>query len=271
MSGLIQYAHIAGQPRIAYAHCGDGAESVLFLHGIGGNKTNWSEQLRYFSDLGYSAIAWDIRGYGDSDDYEGAFDFEEISADLIRLMDELGIEQAHFVGLSMGGRILMDFAHRNAARIKSLVICAAFPSFGRALSDEQRDDYIRLRRQPLLAGRSFKDLAPELITSLVGPNVSADVYQTLYNSICDLRKTSYLKALEAAVYFDRSVEIQQIKVPTLLLYAENDRLTPPEMGQQVANMMPHAQIQVLPDCGHLMNLESADHFNRVIRTFIESE
>lgn len=270
MSKSICYARTSATPRIAYAYCGDSAEVLFFLHGIGGNKNNWSEQLDYFSKLGYRAIAWDIRGYGDSDDYDGAFDFEEISADLICLMDELGVNRAHFVGLSMGGRILMDFAYRYAERIKSLVICAAFPSFGRALTDEQRDDYIRLRRQPLLAGRSFEDLAPELITSLVGPNVSPRVYEVLHDSICDLRKASYLKALEAAVYFDRSTEIQFIKSPTLLLYAENDRLTPPEMGQQVADLMPHAQIQVLADCGHLMNLESKDHFNHAIRHFIES-
>lgn len=271
ISEKIGYGSTLSFPRIAYAHYGSGEQTIFFLHGIGGNKKNWLDQLRYFGDQGYRAIAWDIRGYGDSDDYEGAFDFEKISADLIRLMDELAIDKAHFVGLSMGGRILMDFAYRYAHRINHLVICAAFPSFGKALTAEQREDYIKLRKQPLLQGQSFAELAPALITSLVGNDVSESVYQSLYSSICELRKDSYLKALEAAAFFDRRNEIQSIMNPTLLLYAENDRLTPPDMGQQVAALMPHAQITILPNSGHLMNLEVSDLFNQVVQQFIQAD
>lgn len=271
ISEQVGYGRTLSSPRIAYAYYGDGEQTIFFLHGIGGNKKNWLDQLRYFGDQGYRAIAWDIRGYGDSDDYEGAFDFEKISADLIRLMDELAIDKAHFVGLSMGGRILMDFAYRYAHRINHLVICAAFPSFGKALSAQQRENYIKLRKQPLLQGQSFAELAPALITSLVGNDVPDSVYQSLYGSICELRKDSYLKALEAAVFFDRRDEIQNIRNPTLLLYAENDRLTPPDMGQQVAALMPHAQITILPNSGHLMNLEVSDLFNQVVQQFIQAD
>lgn len=270
MSELIHYDKTRSAPRIAYASCGTGEETIFFLHGIGGNKTNWSEQLQFFAQQGYRAIAWDIRGYGDSDDYTGEFLFEEISADLIRLMDELGIEKAHFLGLSMGGRILMDFGSRYAARVQSLIICAAFPSFGKALSDEQRHDYIRLRKQPLLSGRSFAELAPELVSSLLGPTASDAMYNTLYESICQLRKDSYLKALEAAAFFDRSKEIQSIQNPTLLIYGEHDHLTPPEMGIKVKALMPHAQMSVLADCGHLVNLEASDAFNQVVYQFIKT-
>lgn len=270
MSELINYDKTRSAPRIAYASAGSGEESIFFLHGIGGNKTNWSEQLRFFSQHGYRAIAWDLRGYGDSDDYAGEFLFEEISADLVRLMDELRVKKAHFVGLSMGGRILMDFASSHSNRIQSLSICAAFPSFGKALSDEQRHDYIRLRKQPLLSGRSFAELAPDLVSSLLGPTASEAMYNTLYESICQLRKDSYLKALEAAVFFDRSKEIQGIQSPTLLLYGEHDHLTPPEMGLKVKALMPHAQMSVLAACGHLINLEASDAFNQIVYQFIKT-
>lgn len=255
-------------PRIAYLQCGSGAQTLIFLHGIGGNKHNWTEQLRYFADKGYRAVAWDVRGYGDSSDYEGGFRFEDVSADMLRLMGHLNVDSAHFVGLSMGGRILMDFAWRHPGRVRSLVMCGSFPSFGKALSPEQREDYLRLRREPLLAGKSLQQLAPELIASLAGPKVSAKVYDALHASICQLRPQSYLKALEAAAYFDRSQEIRSITAPTLLLYAENDTLTPPSMGQQVQAMMPNARLQILPNCGHLMNLEAAELFNETVHAFL---
>lgn len=261
----------SSKPAIAFASCGSGTETIIFLHGIGGNKSNWAAQMAYFADKGYRAVAWDVRGYGDSDDYEGPFDFEAISADLLRLMDELSVEKAHLVGLSMGGRILMDFAYRYGDRIASLVICGAFPSFGQALSPEQRAEYLRLRKQPLLEGRSFTELAPKLIASLTGPDASESVRESLGDSIRQLRKDSYLKALEAAVYFDRSQEIQSITARTFLLYAQDDRLTPPEMGRDVQALMPRAQMHVLPRCGHLMNLEAPDAFNQVVYEFISKE
>ncbi|HUH87951.1 MAG TPA: alpha/beta hydrolase [Pusillimonas sp.] len=260
-----------GEPRIAFASCGTGDETIFFLHGIGGNKDNWTQQLGYFAEKGFRAVAWDVRGYGDSDDYDGSFKFDEISADLVRLMSHLGVSKAHFVGLSMGGRILMDFAYRHPSHVRSLVICAAFPSFGKALSAEQREDYLRLRKRPLLEGRTFAELAPELIASLAGPDAQESVRQALGDSIRRLRKDSYLKALEAAAYFDRSTEVQAIRAPTLLLYGEGDRLTPPDMGRQVAALMPHAQMHIIKRCGHLMNLEAPDAFNQVVHQFISKE
>ncbi|WP_397474569.1 alpha/beta fold hydrolase [Pusillimonas sp.] len=260
-----------GHPRIAYAQCGAGDETLIFLHGIGGNKDNWAEQLRYFAGVGYRAVAWDARGYGDSDDYEGDFRFEDVSADMLRLLDDLGVRRAHFVGLSMGGRILMDFAWRHGSRVRSLIMCGSFPSFGKALSQAQREEYLRLRREPLLAGRSLRQLAPELIASLAGPDVQPEVYEALHASICRLRPQSYLKALEAAAYFDRSDEIGSITAPTLLLYAENDRLTPPRMGHEVQAMMPRATLRILPRCGHLMNLEAGGLFNEAVHAFLRDE
>lgn len=254
---------------IAYTEVGppDGPV-VIFLHGIGGNKSNWVEQQRYLARHGYRAIAWDARGYGESDDYDGPFDFADISADLCRLMAHVGAVTAHFVGLSMGGRMLMDFADRHPGRLRSLTLCGAFPSFNKALSPQQRDDFLRLRQAPLLEGKTFAELAPELIHSLTSPYASAAVQTVLYNSICALRKASYLKALAAASEFDRTREIQRITAPTLLLYAEDDRLTPPDMGKEVAALMPHAEYTVLPKCGHLMNLECPDAFNARLLAFL---
>ena len=259
-----------GAPAIAYAEAGPAqGPALFFLHGIGGNKTNWQQQQLFFADHGYRAIAWDARGYGDSDDYAGPYDFADISADLNRLMDHLGIAQAHCVGLSMGGRILMDFADRHPQRLKSLTLCGAFPSFNKALSPQQRDDFLRLRQAPLLAGKTFADLAPELIHSLTSPYASAQTQAQLHASICALRKESYLKALAAASDFDRTEAIQRITVPTLLMYAEDDRLTPPAMGREVAALMPHAQFALLPRCGHLMNLECPDAFNEPLLGFLK--
>src|SRR3954462_15002560 len=97
---------------IAYEIQGRGP-LVVFLHGIGGNRTNWYEQLAHFSDH-FCAVAWDARGYGASNDSPQTLQFSDYADDVVRLLDHLQAERAHLVGLSMGGMILQDFYNRYA-------------------------------------------------------------------------------------------------------------------------------------------------------------
>ena len=103
----LRYEVTNSQPKIAFKRIGNGPP-VIFLHGIGGHSMNWAHQQTELADS-FSTIAWDARGYGNSEDPEGAREFSVFAGDLRRLLDELNIERAHFVGLSMGARILMDF------------------------------------------------------------------------------------------------------------------------------------------------------------------
>src|SRR5690625_5628572 len=114
---------VGGNPRIAFERAGSG-ETLLFLHGIGGNRSNWGEQLKVFSQH-YQAVAWDMRGYGDSDDYEGYFQFDDALSDISRVLDYLGVKAAHLVGLSFGGRLGYQYAYKYPERTLSLTACSA--------------------------------------------------------------------------------------------------------------------------------------------------
>ena len=92
---------VSGEPCIAYDQAGEG-DIVLFLHWIGGIRSNWRDQSRAFV-RNYHAAAWDARDYGGSDDYAGPLDFGDFARDIVRLLDHLGAATAHIVGLSMGG------------------------------------------------------------------------------------------------------------------------------------------------------------------------
>jgi 3-oxoadipate enol-lactonase len=139
-------------PRIAVDHVGSGP-LVICLHGIGGNRTNWRDQLPAFSGR-FRAAAWDARGYGESDDYEGPLDFADFSRDLLRVLDFFGARRAHLVGLSMGGQIAMDFCLSYPQRVATLTICDSMPGFRGVFSPEQAREFIRLRQEPLLAGKT---------------------------------------------------------------------------------------------------------------------
>src|SRR5580658_7217231 len=92
---------IGPAPRLAVDHQGQG-ELVLFMHGIGGNRTNWHDQLPACAAR-FHAVAWDARGYGLSDDYPGPLSYDDFCHDILRVLDHFGARKAHLVGLSMGG------------------------------------------------------------------------------------------------------------------------------------------------------------------------
>ena len=258
---------VDGNPRISFDETGSGPP-IVFLHGIGGNRTNWSNQLVAMSDL-CTTISWDARGYGDSEDYEGPLNFRHFSEDLIRLLDDRQIEKAHLVGLSMGGRILMDFFSYASNRVATLTLCDCFYSFSSALSLDKRAEFIALRQEPLKQGRTLKELAPDLIESLVAPNCKEEIKNDIFESINMLHVESYLKTIAASTIFDVTGHLKDFRIPVQLIFGEYDDLTPPSIGEKMMLELPNARMGVLRDCGHLSNMEKPQEFNSILRKFIE--
>ncbi len=257
---------LLANPAIAIDHAGEG-EFLIFLHGIGGNRSNWSEQLEAFSP-DFHAVAWDARGYGDSDDYDGPLDFSDFARDLRRLLDHFEVDRAHIAGLSMGGRIAQDFVALFPERVKTLMLIATHSGFEDFTPDE-RQRFVDLRLKPLVEeGKEPADIAPIVAKSLVGPHATEAQYQRLEASIAALHKESYIKTVRATTTFDRSQNLGAIDVPTLLVYGEHDPLTSPEMGRKLASQIKHAAYVVIPKAGHLVNLEQPGPFDKTIRDFL---
>ena len=258
---------VPGAPGIAFDTAGEGPV-VVFLHGIGGHRTNWRDQLPAFAAHGFRAVAWDARGYGLSDDYEGPLDFADFSHDLARLLDHLEVERAHLVGLSMGGRILQDFYPRYPDRVATLVLCATFPGFDASLTPEKRAEFIRIRKEPLVSGKEPKDIAPVVAKTLIGPRATDAHFQRLVESMTMLHKESYIKAIEASTLYDRSASLPDIAAPTLLVFGGADSLVVPAVGERMAAEIPNARLIVIPEAGHLVNIEFPDVFNESVLAFL---
>lgn len=268
MSRDIVTAHVAGAPRIAYDMAG-GGETLVCLHGIGGNRRNWSGQLHALSDI-CRAVAWDARGYGDSDDYDGPLAFTDFAYDLLRLLDQLEVEQAHLCGLSMGGRIVLDFHERHADRVRSLILVDTFPGFDASFTQEGRERFVRERRQPLVEGKEPADIAPAVARTLVSPTAAPAVVQQLIDSISILHKASYIKTIEALTMYQPVTDVSTIKVPVQIIVGADDKLTPPAISRKMAAAIPGARLLELPNTGHLSNLEAPEAFNDCVRAFLSS-
>jgi len=256
-----------GTPRLAFDVLGDGP-TVVMLHGIGGNRSNWHDQMPALAAAGFRAVSWDGRGYGLSGDYDGPLNFEDFSHDLARLLDHLQVEKAHLIGLSMGGRILQDFYPRYTDRVATLVLCATVPGFDKSLSAEKREEFVRLRTAPLLAGKSPAEMAPAVADTLIGPKAPRTAYDRLLASMAALHVESYIKTVRATVLYDQQVNLPAIKVPTCLVFGSADKLTTADVGERMHAQIAGSELHVLPDAGHLVNIEQPEAFNRIVLDFL---
>jgi 3-oxoadipate enol-lactonase len=251
-------------PRIAVEHAGAG-ELVVLLHGIGGNRTNWREQIDELAGQ-FHVCAWDARGYGESDDYAGPLELADFSRDLARVLDHFGERAAHLVGLSMGGVIAQDFYRRHPDRVRSLVLAAT----RRSLQRHNAAEFLRLREAPLLAGKTPRDIAPDLVRALAGPNASAAVRRRLEESIGALHEASYLKALRATTSDAAGdiVELGSVRVPTLVVCGTEDAVNPPPLSRAIAAGIPGARLVWIEGAGHLCNIEAPEKFNAALLEFL---
>jgi 3-oxoadipate enol-lactonase len=247
---------VSGKPRIAVAVAGKGP-LLLFLHGIGGNRNHWLAQLTFFSPH-FRTAAWDARGYGDSEDYEGPLRFDDFSLDLLRVLDSFKAEKAHVVGLSMGGRIARNFALKHPQRVRTLTLANSSPGFD-ALSPEEVLKFVAERRHR----------TPESLRRLLGPRAGPAAHQALLNSFTALRNDSYLKTLDASVTQDRDAPLEKLSVPTLVITGDEDRVYPLGLVQRMAQRIPGSELVVLQGCGHLSNLEQPERFNEVLLDFLK--
>lgn len=266
-SAAITNTFVGANPRIAIDVAGASGHLIVFVHGIGGNRGNWTAQLRALGAQ-YRAVAFDIRGYGDSDDFDGPMLLDDICADIARVIEHFSVKQATIVGLSMGGMIAQEFYRRYAGHVHSLILCSTNAGIGVDLSPAQKREFVARRNGPLLAGGEPADLIPAMRAVLFGEAPCAAALAAIEQSVGALRKASYMKAVEAMVEFDSSDLQPRIDVPTLLIGGSHDKLIPLAHMQDMERTIPGAALTVLEGAGHVLNLEQADAFNRTVRHFL---
>jgi 3-oxoadipate enol-lactonase len=242
-------------PHIALDVNGNGP-LVLFLHGIGGHRQHWRHQLPVFANR-FKAAAWDARGYGESQDYDGPLDFGSLTLDVLKVVDYFKAAKVHLVGLSMGGRIARNFALRFPERVGRLVLANTTPGFD-ALTPEQVKKFVDERRHR----------TPESLKALISPHARAGAYEDLLAGFKALRQPSYLKMLEASVAQDRAARIERIRVPTLVVTSDEDKVYPPAIARAMVKRIPDARLAVISGAGHLSNLEQPGQFNEVVLRFL---
>jgi pimeloyl-ACP methyl ester carboxylesterase len=240
-------------------------ETLLFLHGIGGNARNWAAQRDHFADR-YQAAAWDARGYGQSG---GAVErFAQFADDAAAVIDALGAP-AHVVGLSMGGRIALDLAHRYPDRLRSLTLANTSAGSPETAAPEKVAAFLALRLRPLVEeGLNPADIAESIVAGIAGPNITPQARAALLDSHRRLHKDGYIAAMRAVTGFTAFPDFATIAVPTLVVTASEDRIAPPAHARAMAARIPGARLAELPGAGHISNIEAPGAFNAALGAFL---
>ncbi|MGE0349143.1 alpha/beta fold hydrolase [Hydrogenophaga sp.] len=250
---------------------GDGATTVLMLHGIGGGHLAFAPQVETLAAAGYRAVAWDMPGYGHSPPIE-PYTFKGLAQSCIDLIDALQCEHVVLVGHSMGGMVAQEVVARRPERVSRLVLCGTSAAFGKRSDGRDAEawarQFVSQRTAPLDAGQSMAEVASRLVPQMVGPGSLPEGLKLAEHCMAGVPAATYRRALDCLVTFDRQSDLAGIGVPTLLIGGEFDRVAAPAVMKQMAAAIPHARYAELPGIGHLMNLEAPEEFDGLLLDFL---
>ena len=243
-----------------------GGPTVLMLHGIGGGHLAFAPQVETLASSGYRAVAWDMPGYGHSAPIE-PYTFKGLAQSCIQLIEALKCKDVVLVGHSMGGMVAQEVVARRPDLVSRLVLCGTSAAFGPEEGDWQRE-FIAQRAAPLAAGKSMAELAEMLVPQIVGPGSLPEGVRLATVCMGQVPAATYRRALECIVTFDRSRNLENIHVPTLLVAGQHDRNAPPGVMKKMAQRIAGSTFIEMKGVGHLQNLEAPDDFDGLLLNFL---
>lgn len=246
--------------------------TVLMLHGIGGGHRAFAPQVETLASLGYRAVAWDMPGYGRSAPIE-PYTFKGLAQRCVDLIDALQCDSVALLGHSMGGMVAQEVIARRPDKVNKLILCGTSAAFGKRTDGKSAEawaqQFIAQRTAPLDAGQTMAHMAAKLVPQMVGPGSLPEGLKLAEHCMASVPAATYRRALECLVTFDRQAALAHIRVPTLLIGGEFDRVAAPAVMKQMAAAIPRARYAELAGIGHLMNLEAPDEFDALLLAFLQ--
>ncbi len=246
-----------------YIREGKGTAAVL-VHNLAASGQVWRGLIDELSDR-FDAVAFDCRCHGRSSG-NGPFSFENAADDLKAGLDVLGIEAAHMIGLSMGGSICLTFHSHWPQRVRSLVL---------ADSTAQVDPDLAADRlyaiQEALHYLTMEDFGKQAAGEILRPSTARETRQELAGIIAMVDHKRYLEVLKAVLTTNVNPLLSLVSVPTLVVVGEQDDRTPLSHAQHLANSIAGAKLEVIPEAGHLSNLDNPEAFNSAVAGFLDAQ
>ena len=252
---------------IEYTVSGSGPWLTM-SHSLCCNLSMWDAQAEWLEKR-FTVLRYDTRGHGGSSAPAGEYTLDQLADDARGLLDALGVERTHWVGLSMGGMIGQTFALKYPERLLSLALCdtaGRYPAGAAAVWAERiamaQAKGTEALVQPTIGrwfGASFRE-APE------NAGLMADVAEMIRTTPVD----GYVGCCHALPKIDVIDRLNEVKCPAVVIVGADDTGTPLPLSQQIQNALPGSRLIVLPNAGHLSNLENPLAFDAALRSFLDT-
>jgi len=243
---------------------------VTFIHGAGGSSTIWYKQLRDFKKH-FNVLLLDLRGHGNSkptikNAFDDKYSFDNITQDVVEVLDHAKVKKSHFVGISLGTILIRNLAEKHPERVDSMIMGGAIMK-------------LNLRSQVLMRlGNIFKSVVPYLwlykfFAFIILPNKNHRESRLLFvREAKKLYQKEFLRwykltsEINPLLRFFRSVDI---KIPTLYVMGSEDYLFLPSI-EKISKAHQTSELYVVPDCGHVVNVEQPQIFNKKVIEYIQN-
>ena len=241
----------------------EGAPWVVLSNSLMTNFHMWDPQMEALQD--YRVLRYDQRGHGGTEATDGEYTFELLAEDALALMDRVGAERAHWVGLSMGGMTGQAIALNHPDRIRSLALCDTRGHTPEGRKEKRLQRIAAVRREgvePMVEGcirgyfsQQFARANPELM----------DRMREMIRGTSPSGVIGCSHALSAHNYSPR---LHEISVPTIIIVGEKDEGTPVSESREMLKRIPNARMVVLPEAKHISNMERDTEFNEALLGFL---
>ncbi|MEO6580290.1 MAG: alpha/beta fold hydrolase [Sphingomicrobium sp.] len=237
--------------------CGNSVP-IVFLHGVGSDKSVWAPQLAYFGQT-RRAVAFDYPGYGESDRAPDSTTRDDYAVAILSAMDALEIDQAHICGLSLGGIVAIALYHAAAGRCASLIIADSFVAHpdGQAIYDRS-----------IAGSADMRALAEARADFLLAQPAAAAVRAEVIETMSRIDPAGYRIGAKAVWLANQEDRVRQICTPALILCGDQDLPTPPSLSREMHSLIPNSRLEIISNAGHLTNIEQPDEFNRLVDEFV---
>jgi pimeloyl-ACP methyl ester carboxylesterase len=241
---------------------------VVLLHGFPLNRKMWSAEESSVGST-YRVIAPDLRGHGQTAAPDGVYTMDEMAGDVIETLNALQITEPIVLGgLSMGGYIALALIARYPERVRALMLMDTRAGADSPEAARNREDLARR----VESTRSTDHVVEAMLPKLFSGKTRRTHPDRIERVVAMMRKTpgrGIVGALRGmAARPDRTAELAQIRVPTLVLVGVDDVATPPDESRKMAAAIPNAELAIIPDAGHLTPIENPSATDRAILGFL---
>jgi len=234
----------------------EGREAVLFIHGAGGGQYTWGYQKGFF-EKEFNPIMIELPGHGESEG-EGEQEIVRYAEHVHAFLKVLGLKKVFFVGHSMGGAIVQTLALTHPGMMKGVVLVGTG---------------VRLKVLPLILDgikNNFEETVLKINQFAYSRKAPSDLIEKGVSFMLQCRPKVLYGDFLACDRFDLMNEVEKIDPPTLILCGDDDQLTPVKYSQLLHSRIKGSKLEVLPDAGHMVMMESPQAFNEKIKEFIRS-